>query len=196
MSKLIPLTKGQFAIVDDVDFDWLSRWRWQCVETGNNRYASRTKQGIKMHRVILSAPTGMLIDHIDGNGLNNQRSNLRLATSLQNAQNQQPQQRKNKLSPYKGVTLSSKKWRAHIRVNGELLVLGRFDTEIEAACAYNHAAIKYFGQFAYVNDIPGWETSPAPEYRPMQKRKPALGIKVTEDIIMLDRRDARRKRFG
>lgn len=151
MSKLIPLTQEQFSIVDNADFDWLSQWKWHYVAKDGSQYASRTSQGIKMHRVILNAPTGIYVDHIDGNGLNNQRSNLRFATPQQNMHNQRPQQRENKTSPYKGVALNYKKWRAHIRVNGKLIVIGRFDFELDAARAYDAAARQFFGEFARPN---------------------------------------------
>jgi len=96
--KKIPLTQGKLALVDDADYKWLNQWKWKVINCNYTCYAARTiylgggrknqKSGtIQMHRLILNAPINMEGDHKDGNGLNNQRSNLRLATSGQNSQN-------------------------------------------------------------------------------------------------------------
>lgn len=154
MTKLIPLTKGQFAIVDDEDYDWLVRWKWQCraSEKGRRLYAGRTSKAILMHRVIMNAPREFVIDHIDGNGLNNQRHNLRVCTYRQNQQNQRIQQT-SKTSCYKGVSWSKEtnKWSVAIRVDGRLTRLGYFIFEPDAGRAYDVAALQHFGEFARLN---------------------------------------------
>lgn len=155
MSKQIPLTKGYFAIVDDDDYEWLNQWKWQYCKSRKTGYAVRTiqrdgkKTGIKMHRVLLDAPDELQVDHIDRNGLNNQRNNLRLATSLQNSRNSRSRMG---TSLYKGVCLyKNRAWASQIRTSERILHLGYFPTQWEAAQAYNDAARKYFGEFAVLN---------------------------------------------
>ena len=103
-----------------------------------------------MHRVILDAPAGMMCDHIDMNGLNNQRGNLRFATHSQNSCNRK---HPGGLSPFKGVFPRNEKWRAYIKTNQKMIHLGTFDTERDAAIAYNTAAIQYHGEFARLNTV-------------------------------------------
>ncbi|HEV7352551.1 MAG TPA: HNH endonuclease [Brevundimonas sp.] len=155
MSRLIPLTQGQCAIVDDDDFAWLSQWKWHAQKNGRGGfYAKRrgeNRQVISMHREIIQTPKGLVTDHVDGNGLNNQRSNLRLATQLQNMMNRRG--KRGGTSRFKGVWVDPsprnlKAWRAAIRVDGKLCYLGRFTTEEEAGAAYAHAAAEHFGHFA------------------------------------------------
>ena len=104
-----------------------------------------------MHRAILNAPKGLLVDHIDGNGLNNRKSNLRLCTFAQNAHNSRP--RRNSSSRYKGVCWHKlkKKWTVSIYKGGKRTYLGYYDDEIEAALAYDRKAEELFGEFAYLN---------------------------------------------
>lgn len=160
MSRLIPLTQGQYAIVDDADFAWLSQWKWHAqATTRGGFYANRRGPDGKMlamHRVINATPDGMMTDHIDGDGLNNQRANLRTASPLQNMMNRKG--KRGGSSRYKGVwadpTSGNKKlWRAGIRIGGRLTYLGRFATEAEAAAAYARVATQHFGEFA--NATPG-----------------------------------------
>jgi hypothetical protein len=94
----------------------------------------------------------MEVDHINHNGLDNRRINLRIATARQNKQNTKIQ--KSNTSGYKGVTKDRTKWRAMIRISGKRVHLGMFDDKRDAAIAYNRAAIKYHGDFACINDIP------------------------------------------
>jgi hypothetical protein len=157
--KEIQLTKGKVAIVDDSDFEWLSKDKWYCSNYG---YAVRNKkiprQGmIWMHREITQAPAGMEVDHINGDALDNQKSNLRICTGSQNKEN--TRRRTNNQSGYKGVHWHkqpsghdlSKGWRAVIKKNKNTIHLGYFDNPVEAALAYDEAAKKYFGEFAKTN---------------------------------------------
>jgi hypothetical protein len=153
--RYIPLTRGQYAIVDAADFEWLSRYKWHAAprDAAGGFYARRHEKGrnVWMHREIMNAPEGMVVDHIDGNGLNDRRCNLRLCTRTQNGRNR----RKNRDSDneYKGIWTDKKTGRsyAQIRFEGEQLYLGSFDTAVEAARAYDRKARELFGEFAYLN---------------------------------------------
>lgn len=153
--RYISLTKGKFAIVDAQDYEWLSKHRWRTHEDRSGTcYALRgsARKVIFMHRAIMNPPKGMVVDHIDGNGLNNRRSNLRICSKRQNKYNQRPM--KNAGSRFKGVYLAkgkSDQWCAVVRCKGEAFYLGSFDDEIEAARAYDRKAVELFGEFAYLN---------------------------------------------
>ena len=161
--RQIPLTRGYFATVDGKDYDALAQWKWRAEWREDvskyTIYAVRSAPGtngkkrIYMHRQIMNTPPGMWTDHIDSNGLNNRRSNLRLCTHAENQQNARP--RKGASSRYKGVSWHKvwKKWHARIRHNGKIISLGYFTSEIEAALAYNEAAIELFGEFAWLNIV-------------------------------------------
>jgi len=153
----IPLTQGRFAVIDAEDFPHISQYNWRCKLDGNTYYAYTTRsvkgrqRKIFMHRLILNAPRNKLVDHIDGNGLNNRKANLRLCNHKQNGWNRRPNSRG--YSKYKGVSWhkGNKKWRAAIRKSYKLTHLGYFDSEIEAALAYDKKAKELFGEFAYLN---------------------------------------------
>jgi hypothetical protein len=152
--KEISLTKGFVALVDDEDYEWLSCYNWCAAVTKNNVYAKRNLKGILMHREILKYHGYDIhfVDHFDHNGLNNQKSNLRPATSHQNSGNMRKTRGS---SQYKGVHLESftKMWRASISMNGKVLKSPRFDLEIDAAKWYDVKAKEYFGDFALVNNV-------------------------------------------
>jgi hypothetical protein len=155
--KRIPLTQGQFAKVDDEDYEWLMQWKWHadwCAGTGSfyvrrSYHALGKCTGIKMHREIMSPPKGLCVDHINRDTTDNRRSNLRICTSGQNIQNSRAKPT-GTASKIKGVTRvsSSTKWRARIRVNGTEVHLGCFTNKTAAALAYSVAAKRYFGEFA------------------------------------------------
>lgn len=155
--KLIPLTQGQVAIVDDRDYEKLSQWKWYAHRYDNRWYALRGEwdgqrmRTVRMHRVILNAEKGVQVDHKDHNGLNNQRANLRLASNSENQQNARPRVRAK--SKFKGVhqIRNGSRWRAVIQLRGRLIHLGYYDTAREAALAYDQAAAERFGQFACTN---------------------------------------------
>ncbi len=149
--KHIPLTRGRWAIVDAADFEWLSQYRW-CVKSGRSGkyYAGRSEGGkfILMHRQIMRPPPGMVVDHIDGNPLNNRRCNLRICTLAQNSRNRRPMPSTSGLA---GVYPSGKKWSARIMHNGKIVNVGLFDDKVAAAKARDRKARELFGAFAYLN---------------------------------------------
>lgn len=155
--RRIPLTEGQYAIVDQNDYYWLAQHTWLAQQTDDTYRAVRLaccgKKGtlINMHRVIMNPPKHLLVDHINRNSLDNRRANLRLATRTQNNWNRRPT--KGKTSKYKGVywCRDRKKWRSQIRANNKTMCLGEFTSEIKAALVYDAAARKYHGRFASPN---------------------------------------------
>lgn len=148
--RTIPLTRGLEAIVDAADFEALAALRWHARPDG---YAGGRieRRGALMHRVILSAPRGSAVDHIDGDRLNNRRGNLRITDASGNARNRAARAT---ASAYKGVRRSKMKWAAQIRNGSKTDWLGTFANEEEAARAYDAAASLRFGSFARLN-FPG-----------------------------------------
>lgn len=153
--KLIPLTQGKFAIVDDRDYGRLIQFNWVFVSAIRNQnqcgYASSRINGknIPMHRLILNTPDGMVVDHVNQNGLDNRRNNIRNCTQSQNMQNSG----KKKTNPwgFKGVSFHkpTKSWMARIRFsNGFRKNLGYFRTPKDAGEAYAIAAKIHHGEFA------------------------------------------------
>jgi len=153
--KEIKLSQGQIAQVDDEDYEFLNQWGWHAFHDGRNSYARRVNN-IKhvtyryfMHRVLLSPPNNLQIDHIDHNGLNNQKYNLRFCTYAQNGMNK----RCSGKSGYLGVFISSGYITSAIKVNGKQIYLGSYKTIEDAALAYNKAASKFHGEYANLNII-------------------------------------------
>lgn len=151
---LIPLTQDMFAIVDDLDYERLAAHKWYAEKNRDRTfYARRYSAGkrIHMHHEVLSPPPGMFTDHIDGNGLNNQRSNLRIATLTQNNANRR---KLRGASRYLGVSPTKRgKWRMQIRTpSGRITKYN--DTEEAAAISYNAYASRVHGEFAKLNQIP------------------------------------------
>jgi hypothetical protein len=156
--KLIPLTQGKSAQVDDADFDFLNQFKWFAYKSRATYYARRTFTGndgkrvtVLMHRVLTKANGHEKVDHEDHNGLNNQRSNLRVATNAQNCRNKGFYGSRR----IKGVSAKNRRWTAQIRVNYKSIYLGIYDTQGEAAAVYDAAAIRYFGEFACTNESLG-----------------------------------------
>jgi hypothetical protein len=163
---MIPLTRGKFVIVDEADAEMIpsfGRWRTKMKAKRNTCYAASCtyppglpEQTVYMH-VLIAGFKG--VDHVNRNGLDNRRINLRPATVSQNQANRGPLS--NNTSGYKGVSWNRgrHKWSAIIKVAGEVTRLGFFDDPIEAARAYNQAASEAFGEYAYLNPMPAtWST--------------------------------------
>ena len=166
MTKQIPLTRNRgfppvqerFAIVDDDVYEWASKYKWRVGKwSGSTYYAIRSfnlgtkrKTGI-LHREIMNAPDGVHVDHINGNGLDCTRSNMRLCTQAENKRNRKINS--NSKSGYKGACWNKSvgKWQAHIQIDGKKIHLGLHDSAENAARAYDKAAIEYHGEFAKPN---------------------------------------------
>ncbi len=166
--KEIQLTQGQAALVDDEDFERVNAYRWYA--SFNPGYANggrflATRRGNKsddtfvvfLHRFIMNAQKGQIVDHIDGDTLNNQRNNLRFATRSNNGCNNAHVLQKHNTSGLRGVSfnIGVGKWRAATKICGKSVHLGYFTDKLEAAKAYNEAAKKYHGDFATLNPIEG-----------------------------------------
>lgn len=161
--KTIQLTKGQLTLVDDEDFDYFNQWKWNAQLIHGRLYACRTqwglsggkRKGIYLHRAVMRVLDikGIVVDHTDGNSLNNQKKNLRLCTPSQNCTNRKSGAGSS--SKYLGVSwvTSRKRWSAYIKKNYKNIFIGHFFDEQEAARAYDEAAIKYHGEFANLNFI-------------------------------------------
>jgi hypothetical protein len=156
--KKIKLTQGKVALVDDDDFKLLHRFNWYAHKRGKCFYAARTvwitkkkSKTVNMHNVIMKPKSGMFVDHIKHNTLDNRKSNLRLATRSQNNANRSPVN--NASSKYLGVGFEKDrgKWTARIRVNNKGIRLGSFNNEKDAAKAYDKKAIELHGEFANLN---------------------------------------------
>jgi len=150
----IALTRGKYAIVDAADYEWLSPHKWFATGDESRGFYAARRDGDKvvlMHRAIMNAPEGTVVDHINHNSLNNRRTNLRLCTQKQNSRSARPSRRAT--SRFKGVYFCRRtgKWLATIGYEGKTIHLGSFDDEIEAAKAYDRKARELFGEFAYLN---------------------------------------------
>jgi len=157
--RRIPLTQGKYAIVDPEDYERLNKYKWHVQRGANTYYACRNSRigkkrvSIKMHRQILNPPDHLLVDHINRNGLDNRKANLRPATRSQNSMNKPFIKTKPSSSKYRGVSWSKsqKKWNVQIGLNGQHKFIGYFHDQIKAAKAYDKAARKYHKEFAVLN---------------------------------------------
>lgn len=157
--KEIPLTQGCVALVDDEDYQLLNSFTWFTHRTRssnyarNNAYNDGTRIHQYMHRIVLGIKDAAIhVDHVNGNGLDNRRQNLRMASQFENARNRQLN--RNNTSGFKGVFRGSRGWRVQLRHNGTRIWGGCYGTAIEAAEAYNKLALQYHGEFACLNQIP------------------------------------------
>ena len=159
--KYIPLTQNQFAIVDDQDFDLISQYKWYAHKERKNpnKYYPKSTQlnnGVREHltiySLIMNPPKGYIVDHINGNPLDNRRDNLRICTPKENNRNM-PKSKDPASSIYKGVSLvkNTGRWYASIKCDGKSYNLGCYDTEFEAAQIYDKKATELFGEFAKTN---------------------------------------------
>ncbi len=155
---LIPLTQGKFAIIDDEDFELVKGYKWSASKASHTFYAitgiykpDGTKTTIAMHRLLLDLKKGESCDHINHDGLDNRRCNIRKVSNQQNGMNRL----KNKgcSCMFKGVCYykQTKKWKAQIMIDGNPTHLGYFNTSLEGAFAYDKKAKELFGDYAYLN---------------------------------------------
>lgn len=157
MTKQIQISDGTFVLVDDEDFERLTKRKWTAngngyavigIHLGNRKYRK-----VYMHREIIDAKQGEFVDHINGDKTDNRKCNLRIASSQQNSMN--IGLRRNNKSGYKGVRFDKRrsKWYAEIKKDYRSRFLGYYDCKHEAARAYNEAAIELHGEFANLNEI-------------------------------------------
>lgn len=156
----IPLTQGKVALVDDADYESLSMYKWHAwknPKTGEfyarrNIVVNGKKTIIAMHTVLMQPPEGHEVDHVNLNGLDNRRENLRVVTRSQNMANTRS---RGGSSAYKGVSWSNqaKKWHAYIGYQKRRIHIGFFNEERDAAAAYNTKAMELFGEHALLNDV-------------------------------------------
>lgn len=154
MAQLIQLTQGMFSIVDDEDAGRFYGIRWSLLRGRHTNYARGKIRGqtVYMHRIIMSVDgKGVFVDHINRNGLDNRRSNLRICNRTQNGANSMSRSHS---SLFRGVFIDRGRIRAAIAREGRVVHLGYFAKEVDAAAAYNRAAIEVFGSFASLNLIP------------------------------------------
>lgn len=152
----IPLTNSdKVALIDDEDYERVSQYKWFLNE--EYVFSTNRKDRKKLHRFIINNyDKTVVVDHINHNKLDNRKCNLRVCSVKENTRNHKKYGFKTATSKYIGVHWDKehKKWRACITSNYKVMALGRFDSELEAAKAYNEAALKYFGEYANVNNIP------------------------------------------
>ena len=154
--KLIPLSDDKLTIIDLDDYDKVKHLNWKAIKGHSTFYvhSNANKKIISMHRLIMGVyKPEQIIDHKNRDGLDNRKSNLRIATKQQN--NCNAAVHKNSKHGMKGVTYKGKNWEASITINYENVYLGTFHTIFDAAIAYDNAALEHFGEFALTNQMMG-----------------------------------------
>lgn len=160
MTIEIPLTQGKVALIDDSDFECVSRFKWYAMryrdKTSYYAVRSTTRTGgkrtaEKMHNVILGTMAGFIVDHINRNTLDNRRCNLRFATQAQNKTNTRRRVGSSRYIHVRFDKSCHNPWRAELKANGKRIMLGYFPTEEEAAHAADVGALLYHGEFAQLN---------------------------------------------
>mgnify|MGYP002412235372 FL=1 len=153
----LSLTKGDAAYVDAADLPLVAGFNWHIFSKKNTSYAMvalRATDGswrkLLLHRLLMVPEAGLVVDHIDGNGLDNRRSNLRTCSNAENSRNRR-KAKGGTSSSFKGVARFRNGWQAQIIVDGKNLYLGRYQDEHEAALAYDAAAVEHFGEYALTN---------------------------------------------
>lgn len=151
--KTINLSQGKETIVDDSDYDLVMKYKWHFKKAFFSGYATGWVGNGKMrlHSYLMKPPLGYVVDHINGDPLDNRRENLRIVKPIENNRNRRMNE--NNTTGFRGVYWYTRysKWVARINVSGKKLHLGYFTDKIEAANAYDQAALKYYGDFAHVN---------------------------------------------
>jgi hypothetical protein len=150
MAKKVPVGKNDFAIVDDDDLELVSKYAWQAAASGSGVGLVYAVTRLRMHRLIIQAPSGMMVDHINGDTLDNRRSNLRLCT---NAENQQNTASRKGSSRFKGVSFNArrKKWYGTFLHMGKFVYCGAWDDEEQCARAVDKKRREVCGDFASLN---------------------------------------------
>ena len=151
MTKAIPISRGMTALIDDEDYEAVSKHKWNAVKFRNVFYAITSAEGkpLLLHRLITQAPKGAQVDHANGDGLDNRRENLRICTHADNMRNRRMQ--KNNKTGYRGVTVKGKKYRACLSLNNKTIHIGVFADPKDAAKAYDEKAQELYGEFARTN---------------------------------------------
>lgn len=169
-----PIRGNEITLIDAVDLELVKSYPWHALKGHHTTYAIVPGKTIYLHRLLLNPSPAMTVDHINGNGLDNRRKNLRIATRAQNQWHRGPTV-KNPLG-LKGVRRDGKRFVAGIRANNAYFHLGTFDSPLEAALAYNDAALSHHGPFGYIN-LPGNK----PRLKPKISRPATQSVVLTED---------------
>lgn len=146
---------GKVALVDDDDYEYLSKFKWWLSPQGYVRRvglkSSGEEKSVLMHREIVKCPDGLFVDHINHNTIDNRKRNLRICTPKENSRNKNKES--DSKNTHKGVKYKNDNYEASIVVDGTYIFIGSFTNEIAAANAYNYHAIMYFGEFACLNEV-------------------------------------------